>query len=225
MKTATDRHADLVEQTASSYRDRGYDVVSLPDGGDHGWTAPFVPDLLARNEAETVVIEITSRGGLRRPGVREFTEEMEDRPGWRFSVVLDDGVDDEPPPPARVPRPDVDAGLEVAEALRDQGEPALAAMLSASLLEALLREGAHRLDVDVSDKAGRTVLTTGASLGYLDDDQHMHVLEAWRTRSAVAHGLLPPDDGSTADEAAEILIAAARAVAAALDADLAQPVE
>src|SRR2546421_239635 len=90
--TMKERHDQLADRVAASYRNRGYRVTveptirQLPD-----FLSSFRPDLIAENEDESLVIEVKLPGSAPSgPGWDQLALEIGKHPGWKFEIVSDD---------------------------------------------------------------------------------------------------------------------------------------
>ncbi|HWT91908.1 MAG TPA: hypothetical protein VN238_02855 [Solirubrobacteraceae bacterium] len=208
---------DLIERTAATYRERGFDVVRDPEGAVYGWESEFRPDLLARYGDETIVVVVTSRYSLMlSPELRALRVEIDRRPRWRFEMVIVEDQEIFSPEPPRPDRETLREQLASAAAmLETDGTAAL--LLVAATLEAHLRAAAFAQGVETKSRDLLQLVADGASLGYVEDEDRPAIHAACDTWERLAHGFLIEPDFPSPREAAEILVRATEHVSDELD--------
>jgi hypothetical protein len=186
----------LLERVAQEYRDNGYEVIVGPIGEDlPDFIRDYRPDAIARTDKESVVIELkhsSSKSAHERIGA--IAKRIENRPGWRFVLIS-------PPPEeeadaGRNLRPlesrEIEARLREANLLGQTGHHAAALLLAWATVEAVMR----RVSRDQSP-TGRSdtwrLMRELVSDGLLDRGRYQELTDLFRLRSAVAHGLEPPE--------------------------------
>ncbi|HEY2321228.1 MAG TPA: hypothetical protein VGJ82_00060, partial [Thermoanaerobaculia bacterium] len=87
--TQSDLEKSKLEQIASEYRRKGYDVATRPRE-DHipPFLRPFQPDLVATSDRDNVVVEIKSSLDLASESIMKLAEAVEAQSGWRFELVV-----------------------------------------------------------------------------------------------------------------------------------------
>jgi hypothetical protein len=191
----TREHQRLLE-VAREYRQRGYDVViepkpeQLPD-----FLKPFRLDLIARNNTETVVVEIRSQTSLVEvPQLDAVAQALHNRPGWRFELVVTNPKDqtllrlkDE----RLLDRDDIGARLHEARQLSidEHGEAAL--LLAWSATEAVLRQLAADAELPVDLSNTGQLIKSLFVYGVLDQAQYQGLQAGLQARNLVAHGYTP----------------------------------
>ncbi|MCF4126923.1 hypothetical protein [Methylobacterium sp. SyP6R] len=92
MRPKSDRSAETRTQRriARQYRTLGYDVVERPEPRHlPDFMRDTAPDLVARSDADNVVVEIKRHAALKGSNdVVGLAERVSDRPGWRFELVV-----------------------------------------------------------------------------------------------------------------------------------------
>lgn len=213
----TDPQAEIVDRVATSYRERGFDVIRDPEGADHGWEAEFRPNLLVRDGDESVVVVVTSKYSLMvSPSLRALRDEIARRPHWRFELL---SVEDHQAPPPEPPRPDREtlrSQLASAASLLETNETA-ALLLASATLEAHLRAAAYAQGAPTRTRDLLQLVADGASLGYVEDEDRPAIHAACDTWERLAHGFLVDPDFPSPREAAEILLRATAHVSDELD--------
>jgi REase_AHJR-like protein len=185
------REQRTIEQIAEEYRSKGYDVLVEPSGSD---LPPFLgdqhPDLIARRGEEQLVIELRlpSRdepGRLRRLAERIFNE-----PDWKLILIVP-GPTEEFLPGERLTllsAPEIEQYLEQTRQLLGSGDQEAAILLAWAAVEGLLRDLAQREEIPLPRPETPTLLKQMIFMGIVDHDQYRALTEAYKARTAVAHG-------------------------------------
>ena len=191
----------LLSEVAEDYGREGYEVILHP----HPSTLPdflrgYRPDLLARRDDESVVVEVKS-GPVRRPQrdpFREIARVVEEHPGWRFELVVRNAAPiPEPEAPAEG-RPSL-TGSDAARALADaedlvsSGRPEAALLWAWSAAEATLRLLASAEGVDLRRPDAAYLLKQLALEGVVSREDYDVLRRSLRARNAVAHGFRPEE--------------------------------
>lgn len=89
MDPKTSREHTRLRELATEYRNLGYEVLiepkpnQLPD-----FLQGIQPDMLATKEDESILFEVRSRSNLPGEPLQQFVTAIQNRPGWRFELVL-----------------------------------------------------------------------------------------------------------------------------------------
>jgi REase_AHJR-like len=189
---------ESLEKVAQEYRNEGYDVIVQPRGDlVPPFAAGFQPNLIGTRGVEGVAVVIkTNRIELSRdPQITRLAEIVEAQPGWRLDVIVLE-------PETAVQRAAQGAAepsdeqlvqiLKTADELADRGYSPYACVVAWGGLEAAMRR--------IGDEAqlyGRTSPNefTRAlySNGFISREQFNKLKEAYKVRSQVVHGLIPPE--------------------------------
>lgn len=87
--TQADLENSKLEQIASEYRRRGYDVAIRPrENHIPAFLRPFQPDLVATSPLDNVVVEIRSSSEFTSKAIVTLAESIEAQSGWRFELVV-----------------------------------------------------------------------------------------------------------------------------------------
>ena len=189
---------ESLEKVAQEYRNEGYDVIVAPRGDQvPSFAAGFQPDLIATRRSEGVVAVIkTNRIDLSRdPQITRLAEIVEAQSGWRLDVIVLE-------PETAVQRAAQGAAepsdeqlvqiLKTADELADQGYSPYACVVAWGGLEAAMR----RIG-DEAQSYGRTspneFIQALYSNGFISREQFNKLKEAYKVRSQVVHGLIPPE--------------------------------
>lgn len=204
--TVAELESEKIEQLASEYRAKGYDVLLQPQATDlPGFLTPFSPDMVARSSRGNVVVEIKSARDFDAEQVQRLAEAVESHPTWKFEVVLVN------PPIA----PDIPAGEELAadeqlarfmidaEILAKSNQTEAAAVLAWSVVETILRRRARSAAPELERQSSGRLLKHLYSLGVVQNDLYERLLRLMNYRNAVAHGFRAPADVPTISDVLE----------------------
>jgi hypothetical protein len=203
MITPKEGHSrELLERIADDYRRRGYNVVVEPKGNDlPRFLSGATPDIIARGATESLVIELKSSPKDVDPAqVNAIAQRIAKEPGWRF--VLMATKPEQTLPGSEVSTLDeksIRHGLAEASSLLNSGHLEAALMIAWAATEAILRliVARHELPVDRYDPA--TLIRSLVSEGYIGEDAFRQLNDAFRLRSALAHGFRPSRKESAAE--------------------------
>jgi uncharacterized protein YutE (UPF0331/DUF86 family) len=180
-----------LEQVASEFRRKGYDVSIRPTAdATPPFLIPFQPDLIATSHDENVVVELKSSANLSSDSLVKLAEAVQSQRGWRLELVVVN-----PPAAQEVPAQGdlvsgerVDAMLREAETFVREHRYEAAALMAWSAAEATLRRLAHTRGLDSERKSSGAILKQLYSLGLIDPDQYDAFARALEFRNAFAHG-------------------------------------
>lgn len=185
---------EAIRQYADWYAQQGYQVSVEPAPRDlPEFLRTLAPDLIARRDGETIVIEIKTSSPASFERVQHLARALQHRAGWKLQVVYIDLPDPEWQPPSRLP--------ESAELLtrldsldggnKDGDQSRLQSLLLWSIIEAAAR---HRLSPlgtpptrRISSSALLKMLLTE---GIVEEDQYAVLRRGLAVRNAIAHGFL-----------------------------------
>lgn len=189
METGTNAEYFLLRQKADEYRNQGYEV-SLDATLD--FLPGYSPDLIARKDGETKVIEVKSRSSLAaNPKIRELAEIIDSKPGWSLELLL-------VAQPEKLEAPEGERPLEHGNILQriEEAENLLAAGHSdaAFLLAWTACEAALRMLIREHGVPGNGITTTkhvfnqATFLGILSRGEYRHLTHVQKYRNAIVHG-------------------------------------
>jgi uncharacterized protein YutE (UPF0331/DUF86 family) len=189
--TQADLETSKLEQIASEYRRKGYDVAIHPRE-DHipAFLRPFQPDLVAMSDGDNVVVEIKSSPELASESIIKLAEVVEAQSGWRFElVVVNPPVAHEVPMHGALAADDrVESILREAQALYRERRYDAAAMMAWSAAEAIFRRVAQANGIEAERKSSGSVLKQLYTSGLIDADQYDVFSRTMEFRNAFAHG-------------------------------------
>jgi hypothetical protein len=187
--------ADLTRKIAEDYRAKGYDVIVRPRSQELPEPlANFRPDIVARKDGETVIVEVKSRQALRRePHLEPMVRAVQQVPGARFELVIAKPDIASPLPEQTRPWRDGEAAAALDEATRllEAGHPVAALLLGWAAAEAALRIVAAKENLKTERNDASYLLNRLVSDGALANRQYQSLRQALEMRNAVAHGLEP----------------------------------
>ena len=189
--TQADLENAKLEQLASEYRRKGYDVAVRPrENHIPVFLRPFQPDLIATSHGDNVVLEIKSSPELASESIVKLAEAIEAQPGWRFElVVVNPPVAHEVPPHGALAADDrVESILREAQALYRERRYEAAAMMAWSAAEAIFRRVAQANGLEAERKSSASVLKQLYASGLIDEDQYEVFSRTMEFRNAFAHG-------------------------------------
>lgn len=167
---------------------------SLPD-----FLRGYRPDLLARQEDESVVVEVKAgSANPQRDRFRELACAVDGQPGWRFELVFRSAppVPEPDAPAAQRPsltRPDAARAIADAEDLVGSGRPEAALLWAWSAAEATLRLLASAEGISLRRSDPAYLLKQLALEGAITREDYEVLMRSFRTRNAVAHGFRPEE--------------------------------
>jgi hypothetical protein len=187
-----------IERIAEEYRSKGYDVQVEPSDPD---LPPFLrgrqPDLIARRGDERLVIEIRTPSSKAEPErLRELAEEVQSEPGWKLILIAPRPAEELLPGEQLelLSPPEVEGQLGDVRQLLGAGHQEAAILLAWAAVEGQLRELARQEEIPLPRPGTLTLLRQLAYLGLVDREQYRTLADAYKARSAVAHGFRPPSE-------------------------------
>lgn len=187
-----------IERIAEEYRSKGYEVLVEPSGSDlPTFLGDDRPDLIARRGDERLVIELkppSSRPELGK--VRRIAERIQKEPGWKLVLIALSPAEELLPGEqlTLLDAPEVEQRLAQAHRLLGAGQPEAALLLAWAAVEARLRWLAKQEEIPLPRPGTPTLLRQLVSLGIIEREQYHVLFDAFKARSAVAHGFKPEED-------------------------------
>jgi hypothetical protein len=187
-----------IERIAEEYRSKGYDVQVEPSDPD---LPPFLqgrqPDLIARRGDERLVIELRTSLSKSEPDrLTELAEQVQREPGWKLILIAPRPTEEILPGEQLqlLSLPEVEEQLGDARHLLGAGQQEAAILLAWAAVEGQLRELARQEEIPLPRPGTLTLLRQLVSLGLIDREQYRTLADAYKARSAVAHGFRPPSE-------------------------------
>jgi REase_AHJR-like len=184
---STERERRRLDSVASEYQERGYEVKVRPAAADlPDFMVGFEPDLIARGNGESVVVEVKARNEFENNReVAAIEALVRNRPGWRFELIID-GLDSDEG--SLLGPHQIETSLEEANELQMRGHVVAGLLLLWSATEGILRLLAEREKVELESPAPEYMTKRLYTLGLLGRDQYRILDEAVRLRNQAAHG-------------------------------------
>ena len=134
---------ERLHEIAREYQEQGYEVLVQPSAEQlPAFLAPFSIDILARNDEESVVIEVRTRKSLTDASrLDAIAQVLQNRPSWRFELVVSNPHDRSAlafKDAQSLNHLDIVSRLDEARELSDQEHGEAALLLAWSATEALL---------------------------------------------------------------------------------------
>lgn len=186
-----------LHQVAQKYRDEGYEVILEPRGDAvPSFLSGFQPDLLARRGDEGIVAEVAyKRIDLSDDAqLSAMAERINRQPGWRLDViVLEHETMAERAVHAGTEPEDEQIGsmIEAAEMMAASGFLPFAYVAALSSLEAVMRNICQNAELYPHNTV-MDCLRNIYSHDILSRKQFIALREAFKVRSQIVHGLVPP---------------------------------
>jgi hypothetical protein len=188
--SSIDQKVDAVIQ---DYQRNGYEILSCTAQADFPeFLREYGADVIAKNEHETVVIEVKTRSTLKDPNLSKLAEEIEAYPGWRLDLV----VLPESSPLIPISVAQIRDRIIHAQQLRETDQQEAALLLIWSAIEAILRQIAVKEEIELQNNSIISVITTFFSLGLIDQPTYQVLKQASKLRSAIAHGLQSQEEAN-----------------------------
>lgn len=184
--------ANVIAKVAEDYRRRGYDVEVEPSGPSlPEFLGEYRPDLIARGCGETVVVGV--KVGTRMSvaeRLRDVVEQINRRPGWRFSLVFvnpehPDQLTEAKPAPLSL----LQERAKSADALFQADQKEAAFLLLWSAVEGTLRLLAERADLPLSSLPPSALIRDMYSAGEISAQHFDLLMELLPIRNQLVHGL------------------------------------
>jgi hypothetical protein len=185
-----------VESVAEKYRARGYQVLVEPRRSDvPSFLKGFRPDLIARRQGESVVVEVkvgTETSVAQR--YRDLAEAIRTQPGWRFDLVVIKPGEGEPPAvDATLPtESELEGRLKQANELESAGSLDAAFIVLWLAVEGLMRLQAKRAGLPLERMPTSALVRELYFAGEIAREDYETALRLMETRNAVVHGFSAP---------------------------------
>ena len=178
---------------AEEYRDQGYEISIHPNPEDlPDFLRNYRPDMIARSEDETVVIEVKSRSSLNSSSAQylpNLAQVIEQHAGWRFELVMTNPEDVTYSLKAEssLQANEIKSRLKIARQLLEQ-HPESAILYSWSLVEATLRLVAEKEGLSLRRFNPLYLVKQLAIEGIISQSEYQLLMDSLSLCNAVAHG-------------------------------------
>lgn len=192
-----EREENRIINIANEYRQKGYKVRIQPSPDElPNFLSNYQPDILAENDDESVIIEITSYSNMdKKFQLSQLAESIERHPGWRFELVFSNPkgktlVSSE----SRFPNvEELSKRLTKAKRLVNTADYEAAITVAWSAAEGLLRLIGKDENINLDRQSSSYVIKKVYSLGLLDNATYRELTEINKIRNTVIHGLVEPN--------------------------------
>jgi len=189
---ASEREA--IKQYADWYSRQGYQVSVEPAPRDlPEFLRTLSPDMIARRDGESVVVEIKTSSPASFERVQALARALEHRVGWTLQVVYMDLADPEWEPPAELPQTaELEARLaSLAGVEKDNDQSRLQLLLLWSIIEAAARHRLTGAGISPTQRISSSALIkTLLTEGLIEEPQYAALRRGLAVRNAIAHGFL-----------------------------------
>lgn len=194
-KNTQKREKRRLAEVAREYREKGYEVIVGPKPRDlPGSFAAFQPDLIARDENEIVIVEVTSRSNFPSLDYLEAmaTEAEADR-NVRFELVVTNPRSRKyTPQKSRMLKPlEIEQRLREIQSLLRSGQTEAAMLLCWATAEATLRLVAASRDISVDNLNSLSLVKESFSVGILNKSEFRDFSRGADVRNSLTHGFRP----------------------------------
>ncbi|MGL5793740.1 MAG: HEPN domain-containing protein [Waterburya sp.] len=178
---------------AEEYRNKGYEILLHPSSEDlPDFLKNYNPDMIVRRQDETVVVEVKSRSSLNSSSaqyLKNLAQAMEQRPGWRFELVMTNPDDTTYSIKAEssLQENEIKSGLQTARQLLER-HPESAILYSWSLTEATLRLIAEKESLSLRRFDPLYLIKQLATEGIISQSGYQLLMNWLSLRNAIAHG-------------------------------------
>jgi len=192
METKISSERQRAHMIAEEYRNQGYTVIEKPSPEQlPDFLSNFHPDVLARKDNETTIIEVKSRSSLAKDSqIKDLAGLLHNRPNWNFELVITG--DDMPFGDLEDVRPfkqdDILQGIVAAEKLLGEGFSEAALMVAWSTSEAALRLLIEAEGLALDRLEPPYILKQAATNGVISREDYNFLAQTMKYRSALAHG-------------------------------------
>ncbi|MBN8856574.1 MAG: hypothetical protein BGO55_24010 [Sphingobacteriales bacterium 50-39] len=201
-----------IKQVARDYEKRGYRVIVEPKGKDiPSFIHNYLPDIIASNDSENVVIEITTRSDMAAiEKLKDVADLINERKGWRFELVVTTSRQEvesiRKPQLEFIKTTDLSRVLSEVKTLTKLKFFREAFILSWSCLESLSRQLLLDDNKNLKNKNPLTLIKTLFSFGYISHKELDLLEKLFDIRNKVVHGYLASDlNKSTIEKLTDII--------------------
>lgn len=188
---ARENHDRTVRIVADDYMRRGYSVVihpsasALPD-----FLQKFDPDIFAQSPTDAVVVEVKNGSVSQLLQWKRLAELLHKRPGWRFELVLGQGIDEVITNAAAslLTQEEVISLVRSARIVTAQGEMTAGFLTAWAALAGIMRAIARSENFDKVTFSEKGFASGLFSEAWMDREDYDAILELERYHNLVSHG-------------------------------------
>jgi hypothetical protein len=187
-----------LQEIAESYGAAGYDVIVNPAPDQLPFSvSDYQPDLVAKKGDHGFLVGLRSSAArISVDRLHEVAKEVADHSGWRFLLVTPEDVGGATFPgidSVQATWPDVAAGVDEAERLRNTGQDVAAYLILWIAFERMLRLRAEDTDAPIERLSPSILIRHLYSNGELTIDQFDTAITCQNMRNLVVHGMSGSD--------------------------------
>lgn len=177
-----------IQQVADEYKQRGYRVTIEPAKSQlPEFLRAYQPALVAEGPDDSVVVEFRSRAAEPRSnGWGDLAKTLQQHPGWRLELVIDDKPRNEPP--TTLTPSEIESRLQDGLRLLEANMFPASLLVTWSATEAAMRLAAKKHRVELPDFRPATLITRLYTDGLMDREDYDQLMDYMRLRNTVAHG-------------------------------------
>lgn len=185
---------EAIRQYADWYAQQGYQVLVEPAPRDlPEFLRTLAPDLIARRDGESIVVEIKTSSPASFEKVQHLARALQHRAGWKLQVVYIDLPDPEWQPPSRLPESaELLTRLDTLDGRNKDGDQSrLQFLLLWSIIEAAARHRLARLKIPPTRRiSSSALLKMLLTEGIIEEEQYAVLRSGLAVRNAITHGFL-----------------------------------
>jgi|688.fasta_scaffold312258_1 uncharacterized protein YutE (UPF0331/DUF86 family) len=198
-----------IKEIAKDYESRGFTVIINPRESElPQFLKGFEPDIIARGETESVVIEVKTKGHINElKRFEELANNISQKKNWRFELVFTN-------PQEQPIRTSSEKTLDISkikqrlieiEKLKSTSQYSAAFLLGWATLEAAIRLKLQNEKSDSVNKATLSIIKTLFSLGLINQHDYRKLEKLNHIRNYLIHGFDQKIDKNLVDELLSIL--------------------
>ena len=192
MDTTTELERKRLQELAREYREKGYEVIVEPSKNAlPNFLSDYEPDMIARNDEESVVVEVKSRSSLvHSEYLQPLADRIKEKAGWRFELVITNPKEESVSNQVSTLPSEVELVNRIQETrkLMTSGHKEAALLLGWATAEGALRLVAAREGVFVRKHSPAYIIKYMTSMGLLNKSDYNLLEGMLGMRNEVVHG-------------------------------------
>ncbi len=181
-----------LQEVAREYQKRGYEVILQPERSMlPDFLAYYNVDMIARNEKESVVVEVKSKMSLSSSNhLQSLADKIQKQSGWRFELIITNPKEELLSNQNSRLLGELTLMQRIGETreLLQEGHKEAALLLAWATAEGALRLLAEREEVKLQRQSPAYVMKYMASVGLLDKVDYNSLQNILEIRNEVVHG-------------------------------------